>query len=209
MQQIALFGYSGHAFVVADAILQSGDQLIGYYNRSKASLNPFHLAYLGNEQELTDLEQIMGTDVQVFVSIGDNSIRQGVCQLLSLNNSTFARVVHPAATLSALATVGVGSFVAAGARINALASIGQHVIINTGAIVEHECQIGDYAHVAPGAVLAGNVHVGEGSFIGAGAVVKQGVQIGQAAVVGAGAVVLKDVPEGEVWVGNPAKRLKK
>lgn len=193
---------------MADAILQSGGQLIGYYNSSKAGQNPFHLAYLGNEQEDEALEQIMGTAVQVFVSIGDNSVRQRVSQLLSQKKCTFVKVLHPAATISPMARVGGGSFVAAGARISALATIGRHTIINTGAIVEHECQIGDYAHVAPGAVLAGNVRVGTGSFIGAGAVVKQGLQLGHHVVVGAGAVVLKDIPDGEVWAGNPAKKLK-
>ncbi|WP_449400358.1 acyltransferase [Chryseobacterium wanjuense] len=33
--------------------------------------------------------------------------------------------------------------------------------------------------------------------------------IGENALVGAGSVVTKNVPENEIWVGNPAKFLKK
>ena len=45
-------------------------------------------------------------------------------------------------------------------------------------------------------------------FIGAGSFVLKGVHIGKCAIVGAGSVVTKDIPEGEIWAGNPAKRIK-
>lgn len=45
--------------------------------------------------------------------------------------------------------------------------------------------------------------------IGANATILCGVTIGEASMVGAGSVVTKDVPPGEVWVGNPAKFLRK
>jgi len=45
--------------------------------------------------------------------------------------------------------------------------------------------------------------------IGSGSVIMCGITIGPGAVIGAGAVVTKDVPAGEVWVGNPARFLKK
>jgi UDP-2-acetamido-3-amino-2,3-dideoxy-glucuronate N-acetyltransferase len=51
--------------------------------------------------------------------------------------------------------------------------------------------------------------VKQGAFIGSGAVILCGLTIGQGAAIGAGAVVTRDVPAGEVWVGNPARFLKK
>ena len=47
--------------------------------------------------------------------------------------------------------------------------------------------------------------VADGVSIGAGAVLLPGISIGKNAKIGAGAVVTKDVPEGETWIGNPAK----
>jgi acetyltransferase-like isoleucine patch superfamily enzyme len=51
--------------------------------------------------------------------------------------------------------------------------------------------------------------IGEGASIGSGSVILCGLTVGRNAVVGAGAVVTKSIPDGEVWVGNPARFLKK
>ena len=48
-----------------------------------------------------------------------------------------------------------------------------------------------------------------GASIGAGAVILPGLTIGEDAMIGAGSVVTKDVPSGELWAGNPAKRLRR
>ena len=44
--------------------------------------------------------------------------------------------------------------------------------------------------------------------IGSGSTILCGINIGRGAVIGAGSVVTKNVPDGQVWVGNPAKPLK-
>jgi acetyltransferase-like isoleucine patch superfamily enzyme len=45
--------------------------------------------------------------------------------------------------------------------------------------------------------------------IGAAAVVLGGVTIGENAMIGAGSVVTKDIPANELWLGSPAKFVKK
>ena len=49
----------------------------------------------------------------------------------------------------------------------------------------------------------------KGASIGAGSVVLCGTEIGEKAMIGAGSVVTKDVPAGELWVGNPARFIRK
>lgn len=51
------------------------------------------------------------------------------------------------------------------------------------------------------------VTIGNKVFIGAGSIVLPGVTIGDNVVVGSGSVVTKSIPSGEVWAGNPARKL--
>ena len=51
--------------------------------------------------------------------------------------------------------------------------------------------------------------VRRGASIGAGSTVLCGIEIGEDAMIGAGSVVTKSVPAGELWLGNPAKFVKK
>lgn len=50
--------------------------------------------------------------------------------------------------------------------------------------------------------------IGDDVFIGANSIILKGVTIGDNAVIGAGSVVSKDVPTGEIWAGNPAKKIR-
>jgi len=48
-KQVIVIGYSGHAFVVIETILENGIEIIGYTDREKANFDPFKLPYLGFE----------------------------------------------------------------------------------------------------------------------------------------------------------------
>lgn len=48
-----------------------------------------------------------------------------------------------------------------------------------------------------------------GASVGAGSTLLCGITVGENAMIGAGSVVTKDVPAGELWVGNPARYVRK
>jgi len=52
-------------------------------------------------------------------------------------------------------------------------------------------------------------HIEDGASIGSGSTLLCGITVGAGAIIGAGSVVTKSVPAGEIWVGNPARFLKK
>lgn len=49
----------------------------------------------------------------------------------------------------------------------------------------------------------------KGATIGAGSTILPGLTIGENAFVAAGSVVTKDIPAGELWMGNPARYIRK
>ena len=101
-----------------------------------------------------------------------------------------------------------GALLLAGVRVTCDVSVGAHALLNLNVTVGHDTRIGAYSVINPGANISGHVTIGECVLVGAGACIREGVTIGDGATVGMGAVVLRDVPAGEVWVGNPARRLR-
>lgn len=202
---VAIVGYSGHAYVIIDIFLNAGRIVTAYCDNEEKTNNPFHLEYLGKEQEV--LNQLRKFDY--FLCVGHNGIREKIYNQVKNILGNPVNAIHPKAIVSASAKMGNGVMVAANASINPIVEIGNGVICNTSCSIDHECIIEDFAHIAPGAVLCGNVKVGKGSFIGAGAVIKQGVTIGDNVMVGAGTVVLKDVLSNTTVVGNPQRVLTK
>ena len=204
-KEVVIAGYSGHAFVVADAAISAGINLTQYTDKKESERNPFDLKYIGFESETGFFDNTIYQDF--ILGIGDNRIREKIYNLLGAKKVNALNVIHPSSQISKHVSIGKGNFISKNTGINSLVTIEDACIINTGAIIEHECFIGKASHIGPGAVLAGNVSVGERSFIGANTVIKEGVSIGKDVIIGAGSVVLKDVADGEKIVGNPAKRI--
>lgn len=204
MLKAVIIGYSGHSYVVLDSILSANYNVIGYCEQEKKAINPYNLAYFGDERTISVINKLV--DSQVFLGVGDNAVRAKIFDHLTKHNISCPSLIDRNANVSKLASIDHGTVVMPGATINALAEIGRAVICNSSCIIEHECLVGDYAHIAPGAVLTGNVTIGERTFIGANTVIRQGITIGKNVIVGAGSVVVKDVQDGEIVYGNPAKK---
>jgi acetyltransferase EpsM len=198
-------GYSGHAFVVAEAYQLSGGSIDGYSDREEKKLNPFNLPYLGNESD--SHFAFWHASNRFILGIGENTVRLKLAAMVRERGGQCLTVVHPSASVSSSASIGAGTFIARNVAVNPLCQIGANVILNTSCSIDHECVVSEGVHIAPGVVLAGNVEVGKSSFIGANSVVKQGVKIGENVIIGAGSVVLKDVPDYTTAVGNPARML--
>jgi sugar O-acyltransferase (sialic acid O-acetyltransferase NeuD family) len=179
-------------------------EILGYFDKEEAKQNPYNLSYMGYERQV-NIKNRVG-QAFVFPAIGDNIVRASLVQLFDELDMRQFILIDPSAKISPTAILCPSTYIGKNVCINAQSKVGKGAIINTGAVIEHESKIGDFAHIAPAAVLCGDVEVGIYSFIGANAVVKQGINIGSNAVIGAGSVVLKNIPNGEVWIGNPAKK---
>jgi acetyltransferase EpsM len=202
---IVVIGYSGHAYVVSEILIEQGLNLDFYTDKKELILNPFGLKYLGFEVD----HDFQGweLDVAYALGIGNNGLREKAAQIVVDHDKPLQKVISNDSSISKMAHIGSGVVISRGALVNALARVEDYVILNTGCIIEHECMVKRAAHIGPGVVLAGNVIVGRRTFIGANAVIKQGIKIGDDVVIGAGSVIIKDVPNNFKMVGNPARMI--
>lgn len=90
--------------------------------------------------------------------------------------------------------------------------IGNYVNIGAGAmIIDTDFHSLDWKDKRDGIDVQKAAHapvtIKDFAFIGANALIMKGVTIGEKARVGAGSVVTKNIPDGEIWAGNPAKKI--
>lgn len=204
-KNVYIFGYSGHAYVLIESMLDLGYKILGYFDKQEAISDPYNLKYLGFELNV-DLKSIIQNDY-VFPTMGEGHIRKKLVAVFANEKLNQFALIDKTANVSKTAAIGLSSFVGKNSSVNALAKIGQGVILNTSSVIEHECEIGDFSHIAPSATLAGNVKVGNSSFVGANSVCKQNISIGSNCILGSGSNLIKDLPDGEIWAGNPAKKI--
>ena len=207
-KEIVLVGYSGHSFVIADILLAAKLHIAGYCEIEVKSKNPFALKYLESEHVFFSIKE-NSTSYDAFVCIGDSFIRERIFQNLTKSGVNIINAIHPQSVVGNHVEFGKGVMVAANATINPCCLIGNGVICNTSCSIDHECFIGDFSHVAPGGVLCGNVTIGKNCFIGANATIIPGKKINDRITVGAGSVVTSDLIEPGLYVGSPAKLIKK
>jgi sugar O-acyltransferase (sialic acid O-acetyltransferase NeuD family) len=150
--------------------------------------------------------------VSIVLTIGSPSsfdVRQRIVDRLDVDDERYAILVHPTAVVPESANLGVGSIVQANVVLTADVVVGRHVLIMPSVVLTHGDRVDDFATLASGVLVAGEVQIGSGAYIGAGSLIRERLRIGDDSLVGMGATVLESVPSGEVWVGTPARPLRR
>jgi UDP-3-O-[3-hydroxymyristoyl] glucosamine N-acyltransferase len=120
---------------------------------------------------------------------------------------TFVNVIHPCANIAPSALLGTGVVVGAFATISINTIIKDDVLIQDHCNIGHDSVVEEGAHLYVGVKLCGRNRVGCKTSVFTGAIVYPDVKIGVASTVGAGSVVSRKVKDGDVVLGNPAKKI--
>ena len=192
--KLALFGYGGHAREVAVQIGQDitffvDDEYVNENTKPISSFDP--------------------TEYTMMVAIADCYERKRVVEKLP-ENTTYFTFVHPTVLeMNKDISVGEGSFIGAYSILTTNIKIGKHAILNRGNQIGHDSKIGDYFSAMPGSIVSGNVNISEKVYMGTNSSIREKTTICSNVIIGSNATVVKNIITGGVYVGVPAKFIKK
>ncbi|MFQ4147830.1 acetyltransferase [Arthrobacter sp. LAPM80] len=149
---------------------------------------------------------------QFVLCAGKGSVRERIAlQLedLGVHDSSYATVIDPTAVVPPGSAVGEGSILLAHVVLTADVRVGRHVVAMPHVTLTHDDVLADFATLAAGVSLGGGVRIGRGAYLGMNASVRERCTIGAGTTVGMGAAVVHNVPDGETWVGVPARSLER
>ncbi|MDE2402242.1 MAG: acetyltransferase [Burkholderiales bacterium] len=201
--ELLIFPFNGNGLEALDC-LGSAFRLIGFVDDTPEKQGIDHHGHAVYSREAFD-RWPHAMVLAVPGSPKSYPFRQRIIDGLGIDASRWARVVHPKASVSPLATVGHNVLIMAGVVITSNAVIGDHVCILPNTVVHHDAHIGDWSLLGATVIAAGHSVIGENCYIGSGSHLMNGVTIGAAALVGLGSNVVRDVGAAQRVAGNPAR----
>ena len=158
---------------------------------------------------LSDINTFPSDKYDFFVSIGNNKLRKKWFDKLVQQKKNIINAIHPQAFFESSVKFGKNIMLGANTYININSKINDNVIINNGCIIEHDNIIEKHTQIGPGVVTGGKVIIKENSFIGLGSKIIDHIIINKNNIIGAGSVVVKNTDENSMYLGIPAKKVKK
>jgi len=158
MKPVIIVGTEDHAQVVGDLCRCLDIEVIGVIALSKneAACEVGGFPVLGDDRAL---KKFSPDEVELVSGVGSVKVsekREILFKRYRKEGYSFARLVHPAATVADGVSLGEGVTIMAGVVVQTGSSIGHNTILNTSCSVDHHCQIGDHVHVAPGRWWSGD-----------------------------------------------------
>jgi sugar O-acyltransferase (sialic acid O-acetyltransferase NeuD family) len=211
---VVILGTGGNCFDILDLILALNDARPGRFavkgflddDPSKAGKSFCGYPVLG---KLTDAAALQ--DCQFVNGIGSPlnfRRKESILERTSIPKARFATLIHPMASVSRFAAIGVGTVLFPNVVVAANAVIGDQVIVLANSVINHDVSVGNFGCVASGVCISGSVSVGECCYLGTNSSIIGGVQVARGTMVGMGAVLRENTQENSVWIGNPAKLLR-
>lgn len=146
-----------------------------------------------------------------LIGVGYPALRRNIVErLMQYKTLDYPNLLHPALDIDRnLVHFGKGNTVTQGVVMTCDIAIGDFNHINLNTTVGHDTRIGSFNVINPGSNISGGVTIGDECLIGTGASILEGLSIASGTQIGAGAVVTKSIDEPGIYIGVPARPMKK
>jgi len=212
MKKIIIIGGRGNGTVIASTIKdcrKAGQRIecAGFLNDNEKEINGYPV--LGGIQN-RDWQKLPNGYYFIFAmsNIKQAFDRYTMLHELKIPNNRFATVIHPTAVVSDQAKIGYGVVIMPFVLVSPNAIVGNHSQMYAQSFIGHDSELKEMVFVANNASIGGRIVIKNGAHVGSNSSILERLVIGEFSVIGLASNVLTNIDDYDVYVGNPAKRIK-
>ena len=211
MKDLLIYGFGGFGQEVACLInhinkVKPTWNLIGYIDDGVGvGITCKYGKVLGNCDTLNAWDK----PVNVVIAIGSTKHLELISKKIVNPNVSFPNIIAPNVFYfdEESVTMGKGNVVTFGCRFSCNTKIGDFNILNGNISLGHDACIGNYNVMFPETRISGQTSIGDRNFFGARVFVAQCLTLGNDCRYGAGCFVFRKTKDGNLYMGNPAKKV--
>ena len=212
MKDIAIYGAGGFGKEVACLIQRINENkptwnLIGFFDDNPelhGKMISHYAPCIGGINELNAFSK----PLSVTISLGTPTLVRSIVEKITNPMVDYPNLIGKSFFIVDHDTfhIGRGNIIQGPGAASCDVVIGDFNVLNGEVVLGHDVNIGNYNTFMPAVRVSGNVNIGECNFFGVGSIILQQLNIGNNIRLGAGGVLMTKPRDGQLYIGNPAKK---
>ncbi len=212
-KKVLIIGGNGHGSVIASCINDNRSkfhdyelEVVGFVNDYETHIDDYPV--LGGTNDINDLVAQDYYFAWGIHLIGRNMLTCKTFERMNIPSDRLVTIVHHSAFIGDGVILEPGVLVMAHSYIGPRTHIGMGSMIKANVSMGHDIICGPLCHFAMGAIVGSYTHIGICSDVAIGSVTLEKVSIGDYSMLGAHSLLTHNVPDGQIYIGSPAKYFK-
>ena len=213
-KKVLILGGLGNASVIAWAMIDAQKkgyedyEFTGYINDRDGVSEIEGYPVLGGLKDIPHLLDEGYYFINTLYKVGEQKERIELFNSLNIPDERLAIFVHPISYIAPNVKLSPGCVILPNVSISSGTKFGKCCRVMVGATIGHNSKLGAHSFFAANCCTGAYLEIGEGVTLSLSSSIREFIKIGNYSTIGMGAVVLKNVGENEIWIGNPAKKLR-
>jgi sugar O-acyltransferase (sialic acid O-acetyltransferase NeuD family) len=211
MQDIAIYGAGGFGKEVACILNKINEKeptwnLVGFFDDGvvQGSAISHFGGVIGGLEELNDWEK----PIAIVFAIGNPKIIELLVLKITNPKVNYPIIIHPEVFFADPISfkIGKGNVIVRGCTFSVDVTVGDFNQINSISALAHDVVVGSYNVFMPLTRVSGEAQIGNSNVFGLNTLILQGIKIGNQVRTGPGAVLMTKPKDGNLYMGNPARK---
>lgn len=213
-KKVLLLGGLGNASVIGWAMVDANQkgyteyEFAGYVNDRDGVTEIEGFPVLGGIKDIPRLLDEGFYFINTIYKVGVQKERIELFNSLNIPDERLATFIHPESYIAPNVEFSPGCVIMPNVSVSSGTIFGKCCRVMVGATIGHNSKLGAHSFFAANCCTGAYLNIGLGVTISLSASIREYVKIRNYSTVGMGSVVLKDIGENEIWVGNPAIKLR-